>query len=293
MSNKNINSRISLALCQMKVVKNKISNIEKAVSMLETAASRGAEIAVLPEMFNCPYDISYFREYSEIDPIKLTAPENHNANSVTICAISEAARRLSITVVAGSIPENDNNRIYNTCFVFDSEGRIIAKHRKIHLFDIDMPEKITFKESAVLSPGNTLGLFDTDFCKAGVMICYDMRFPELMRQYALAGAEVVFVPAAFNMVTGPAHWKLTIRARALDNQIYVAAVSPSRDISTSYIAYGHSMLAGPCGDTVATLKEDEGILFSEINMEKIKEIRNQLPLLKHRREDVYNKHIIV
>ncbi|MEG2199625.1 MAG: carbon-nitrogen hydrolase family protein, partial [Anaerovorax sp.] len=187
----------------------------------------------------------------------------------------------------GSIPELDNDKVYNTSFIFDKNGHIIGKHRKMHLFDIDVKGGISFKESDTLTAGNEMTVFDTEYGKMGVAICYDVRFPELFRKMTLAGAKLIILPAAFNMTTGPAHWDLSMRARALDNQIYFAAVSPARDVDSSYVAYGNSCIVTPWGEFCAKTDSREGILYGEIDFDYIEQVRGELPLLLHRRPDLY------
>lgn len=269
-------TKFIMAACQMNISDNKDKNIEKACTMIENAAKKGAELIALPEMFNCPYDNSLFSTYAE-----------DSKRSTTLKNISNAALSHGVYVVAGTIPENDSDIIYNTSFIFDRKGKIIGKHRKIHLFDIDIPGKIYFKESSTLSPGNEITIIDTDLCKIGIGICYDIRFPELSRIMALGGAQLVIMPGAFNMTTGPAHWELLIRARAVDNQVYFAGISPARNEKLKYISYGNSIISDPWGNTIARAGSDEEILFAEINLEEVNRIREELPLLKHRRKDIY------
>ena len=185
------------------------------------------------------------------------------------------------------MPELDEDRVYNTSYAFDRAGKEIAKHRKMHLFDIEVEGGQQFKESDVLSAGAGVTVFDTEFCKMGLMICYDIRFPELSRLMALMGAEVVVVPAAFNMTTGPAHWEISFRMRALDNQVYMIGAAPARDYEASYHAYGNSIVTAPWGDVVCRMDEKEGMLLQEIDLEQVNKVRRELPLLKHRRSDVY------
>ncbi|MDP3484261.1 MAG: carbon-nitrogen hydrolase family protein, partial [Methanobacteriaceae archaeon] len=191
-----MNSKIKLALCQMKVVDNKEHNIKKALEMIKESSSNGADLVILPEMFNCPYENSKFEEYSE------TFDE-----SPTLAAISAAASEFKIHIIAGSIPEKTEEGIYNTSFIFNDNGKIIGFHRKMHLFDIDIPGRITFKESDILKPGQEITVVDTNFGKIGIGICYDIRFPELSRIMVLQGANILVFPGAFNLTTGPAHWE--------------------------------------------------------------------------------------
>ncbi len=270
-------NKFKLALCQMKVIDNKDFNINKALEMIKISAKNKSDLVILPEMFNSPYDNQKFKEYAE-----------DRINSKTLKAISKAAEEFNIYIVAGSIPELDNDKLYNSSFVFNGDGEIIGSHRKMHLFDIDIPGKITFKESETLSAGNQIIVIDSDLCKIGVAICYDIRFPELLRLMALKGAELIVVPGAFNMTTGPAHWEILIRARAVDNQLYIAAASPAKNEELSYVAYGNSMVVDPWGKTLARAGSNEEIIYADIDLSRIKELREELPLLKNRREDVYS-----
>ena len=267
---------MKIAVCQMKVCADKDKNISHALEMIDEAANNGAEIIVLPEMFNCPYENSYFPIFAEEYPGKTTI------------ALSNAAKKNSIYLVGGSIPELENGNIYNTSFVFDRNGELIGKHQKMHLFDIDVEGGVSFKESDTLSSGNKVTIVDTEFGKIGVAICYDIRFPELSRLMALEGAELIILPAAFNMTTGPAHWELSIRMRALDNQVYFVGAAPARDEYASYVAFGNSRVSDPWGNIIASADENECILYADIDKEYTKKVRSELPLLKHRRTDLYS-----
>ncbi|MEL7655012.1 MAG: carbon-nitrogen hydrolase family protein [Bacillota bacterium] len=267
--------KFQLALCQMNVVMDKKQNLETAGAMIRKAAEKGAKVVALPEMFNCPYSNKFFREYAE------------GQNGETVQFLSSLAEELKIYLIGGSIPELDQDNVYNTSFSFDKEGKIIGKHRKAHLFDIDVKGGIRFKESETLTPGDSMTVFDTEFCKIGVAICYDVRFPELFRKMTLAGVKLVILPGAFNMTTGPAHWDLTMRARALDNQIYFAAVSPARDVGGPYQAYGNSCVTTPWGEFCGKTDYRESIVYAELDMDYVEEIREQLPLLKHRKPALY------
>lgn len=266
---------MKVALCQMPVSTDKEANLLRAEEYIERASRQGADLIVLPEMFNCPYDTSNFRAYGE------------GRDGESAKRLATAARTCKVWLVAGSIPELDSGHVYNTALVFNREGDLVAYHRKAHLFDINIPGGVQFCESDVLSPGDGATVFETEFGKVGVAICYDMRFPELFREMAVKGAALICVPAAFNMTTGPAHWHLTARARALDNQVYMALCSPARDASAGYIAYGHSLVANPWGEVVEELDEKEGVLICTLDYDRLHEVRQGLPLLQHRRPDIY------
>ena len=178
----------------------------------------------------------------------------------------------------------DDGSVYNTAYVFDREGRQIAKHRKVHLFDIDVKGGQCFKESDTLTAGNSATVFETEFGKMGLCICYDFRFPELARRMVLEGANVIFVPAAFNMTTGPAHWEVLFRSRAIDNQVFTFGTAPARDIDASYHSWGHSIAVSPWGTVLNQMEAEAGIQITSINLDEVAAIRDQLPLLKHRME---------
>ena len=268
-------TKLKLALCQMNVIDDKRENLKKASSMI-TSASKKAEFIVLPEMFNCPYSNDKFIEYCE--------EEN---NSTTLNTISELAKINEVYILAGSIPEKEDNKLFNTSYLFNKDGKIIAKHRKMHLFDIDVKDKITFKESDVLTAGDNFTIAETEFGKIGIGICYDVRFPELARIMVENGALILFYPGAFNMTTGPAHWELLFRSRALDNQVYCVGVAPALNETASYHSFGHSIIANPWGEIIAEADLKEEIIFSEIDLKEIKKVREELPLLKNKRKDLY------
>jgi len=268
--------KFNAALLQTLVYDNKEKNVDNAVSLIEKVSKEGADVAVLPEMFCCPYDNSYFKAFGEEE------------GGFAYKAMKSAAKELEIYIVAGTMPELDGNKVYNTSYVFNKNGEQIAKHRKMHLFDIDVEGGQYFKESDTFSPGSDVTVFDTEFCKIGLAVCYDIRFPELSRLMVNEGAEVIIIPGAFNMTTGPAHWELHFRARALDNQVYTIGVSPARDYEASYHSYGNSIIASPWGNVMNRMDEKEGYIIQEVDLDYVKKVRNELPLLKHRRKDVYS-----
>ena len=269
-------TKIKLALCQMNVIDDKKSNIEKASSMIADGIDNNADFIILPEMFNCPYSNDKFIEYAE-----------EEKDSYTLNKISKLAEANNVYILAGSIPERENDKIFNTSYLFDKKGNIIAKHRKMHLFDIDVKDKITFKESDVLTAGDKFALAETEFGKIGIGICYDVRFVELARIMVENGAMILFYPGAFNMTTGPAHWELLFRARALDNQVFCVGVAPALNTDASYHSYGHSIVTNPWGEVISQADEKEGLIICEIDLSEIKKIREEIPLLKNKRNDLY------
>lgn len=272
---------IKIALCQMKVIDNKEENLKKAISMIKTASKMDADLIILPEMFNCPYENEKFMEYSE-----------DTENSYTLNLISKIASEEKKYILAGSIPEKEttstSEKIYNTSFMFNPKGKIIAKHRKMHLFDIDVKGKIYFKESDTLNAGNQITIAETSFGKIGIGICYDIRFPELARLMTLEGADILCYPGAFNLTTGPAHWEMLFKARACDNQVFTIGVAPALDKNANYNSYGHSLIVNPWGEIISSASFEEKLIIAEIDLNEIKKVREELPLLKNRRKDIYN-----
>ena len=189
-------ANVKIALIQMNVVADKQANLQVALQAIADCARQGAQIISLPEMFCCPYRTENFPVYAEKQGGPLWS------------ALAAAARDNRVHLVGGSMPEVDQaGQVYNTCYIFDSSGRQIGRHRKMHMFDIDIPGGQKFKESDTLTPGNEITVVDTPFGWVGVSVCYDLRFPELARLMALRGAKIFIVPGAFNMTTGPAHWE--------------------------------------------------------------------------------------
>ncbi|RHZ75250.1 hypothetical protein Glove_216g105 [Diversispora epigaea] len=267
-----------IACIQLSVTSDKSENLKKAKNKIMEASKNGAKLIVLPECFNSPYGTQYFDQYAEFIP-----------NGESVKTLSEAAKEAKAYIIGGSIPERDETtkKLYNTCSVYDPEGNLIAKHRKVHLFDIDIPGRITFQESKTLDPGNSLTHFDTEYGKIGVGICYDIRFPEMAMIAARKGCIAMIYPAAFNLITGPLHWELLQRARALDNQIYVATCSPARDMNATYNAWGHSTVVDPNGQIVATTDYEEDVIYAEIDLNRFNHIRESIPLNIQRRFDLY------
>ena len=263
-----------LAVCQLRTEIDYEETMNKAETMLRDAAASGADVAVLPEMFSCPYSGKYFHRFAE------------RGHWDSCRRLADWARKYHLLLVGGSVPESDEDLLYNTCFVFDADGQLLARHRKVHLFDVDLPG-MRFHESHTFTPGSQITFFDTEFGRMGAAICFDVRFPELFRAMARRGAELICLPAQFNMTTGPAHWEATLRTRAVDNELFFVAASAARYEGFSYECWGHSMILDPYGTALATADETEQTLFAEIDRNRIAEVRAQLPTFLHLREDLY------
>lgn len=268
-------SKLKIGLIQMKVCDNKEQNLMNASQLVSKISIERPDIVILPEMFSCPYTSCNFPIYAEEEDGK------------SFNFLSNISKTNNIYLVAGSIPEKEGNKIYNTSYVFNRQGEKIGKHRKMHLFDIDIKNKQKFKESDTLSAGNDVTVFDTEFGKIGLCICYDFRFPELARLMVDKGAKAIIVPASFNMTTGPAHWHIMFKSRAIDNQVFTIGCSPARDYNSSYISYGHSLIVSPFGEVLTELKEEENLITYTIDLSYVDKVREELPLLYHRRKDLY------
>ena len=265
---------------------DKAKNLDNARSKVLSAAKQGANVIVLPECFNSPYGCDYFPSYAET---LLPSPPSQD-QSPSFHALSAMAAETKTYLVGGSIPELEpsSKKYYNTSLTFAPDGKLLATHRKVHLFDIDIPGKIKFKESDVLSAGNKVTIVDLpEYGKIAVAICYDVRFPELAMIAARKGCFALIYPGAFNTTTGPLHWKLQGQARAMDNQVYVALCSPARDTSASYHAWGHSLVVDPMAEVLVEAGEGEEIVYAELSNEKIEETRKGIPITTQRRFEVY------
>lgn len=277
---------VKLACIQLAAGPDKSANLAHAASEVARAARDGSKIIVLPECFNSPYGCDYFPQYAEqlrpFPPPAQRSPSYH--------ALSAMATENKVYLVGGSIPEFDptSRQYFNTSLVFAPSGRLLAAHRKIHLFDIDIPGKITFRESDVLSPGNEITVVDLpEYGSIAVAICYDVRFPELATIAARRGAFALVYPGAFNLTTGPLHWKLLAQARAVDNQLYVVMCSPARDMNASYHAWGHSIIVGPMAELLAEAGDKEETIQHVLEANRIDDARRNIPLNMQRRFDVY------
>lgn len=273
---------LRIAQAQMPVCTERKQLIRILESLAEQAVRNHADLLSLPEMFCCPYDVCCFPAHAE----------EEGGPVWQIC--SRIARSFHICLSAGTMPERDSDgRIYNTAYVFDGSGSQIAKHRKMHLFDISVEGGQHFRESAVLTPGNEVTTFDAGPCTMGLAVCYDIRFPELFRLMALQGARVILVPASFNLTTGPMHWELLFRSQAVSNQVFLVGTAPARDETASYTSWGHSIVTDPWGNVVSQMDAGAGLRVTGIDLAECKRVREQIPLLRHRREDVYTLSLSV
>ena len=270
-----MNCKYRIAAIQMRSTLNKQDNNFTAGELIQQAASQQAALVTLPETFNCLG--SYSKMVSQAEEIPGETSE----------WIAKLAVENEIFIHCGSIYEKSkkSNAIYNTSFLTDPSGNIIAKYRKIHLFDVSIPNEFSSSESSWIQPGDEVVVEDTSIGTLGFSICYDLRFPELYRRLAKRGAHLFFVPAAFRATTGAAHWEVLLRSRAIENQAYIVAPNQWGD-HPKLSNYGNSMVVNPWGEIIVrsdNTKDD--VLIAEIDLMQLNEIRQCLPALDHRRID--------
>jgi predicted amidohydrolase len=261
------------AAVQMVASDDKAANLKEAEYWVRYAASQKARVVALPEVFIWRGNKKLEREFAEPIPGPSSA------------AMGDLARELRIFLLAGSILEAipGNAKVYNTSLLFDPAGKPVASYRKIHLFDVDLANGTSLRESATRDFGEKIVVADTELGKAGLSVCYDLRFPELYRGLAEQGAELIFVPSAFTAYTGQAHWEALLRARAIENQVYIIAPDQFGKSAKSFETHGHSMIVDPWGKILAELSDGPGVITAEIDLAYLAKVRAELPALKHRR----------
>ncbi len=251
---------------------DKQANVDKAEAFIAEAAQRGARLVVLPEVF--VWRGERRDESAQREPIP----------GPTTRRLAALAHSLGLYLVAGSILEHsDDERAYNTSLVFDPNGDIIATYRKIHLFDVDITGHVTVRESDTRRPGDQVVTVVTPLGTIGLSICYDLRFPELFRRLTQAGAEIITLPSAFTFPTGAAHWEILIRARAIENQVYLIAPDQIGKSAGGVVDYGNSLIVDPWGTTLARAADREMVIYAEVDREHQRRVREQLPCLQHTR----------
>jgi deaminated glutathione amidase len=273
MPNGNLAMTYLAAAIQMNAGPDKAANLERAERLVRVGAARGANLVALPEVFN----------WRGKRNDQAAAAETLDGQSLTL--MSRLARELQIHIVAGSITEHvaGDSRCYNTSALIGSDGKQIAVYRKIHLFDVDLPGRVTVRESDAKLAGADVVTAATQLGAIGLSICYDLRFPELYRRLTFAGTQIISVPSAFTFPTGEAHWEPLIRARAIENQAYVIAPAQFGPNIYGYSDYGNSMIADPWGRVLARAADQEGVVVAPIDLEYQDRVRRELPALKHAR----------
>jgi deaminated glutathione amidase len=269
--------RIRVACVQMTSRADKAANLEKAERLVAQAAATGADVVVLPEKWNA---------IGTTEELHAAAEPLEGGESVE--AMAGWARQHGVTLVGGSITERREGRdkLSNTSLVFDSDGRLAATYRKIHLFDVEVGG-VVYRESEAEEPGEEPVVVRVEDWGLGLSVCYDVRFPELYRILALEGAELVTVPAHFTTPTGRDHWHVLLRARAIENQCYVAAAAQVGETLPGKPAYGRSLIVDPWGTVLAQAPDVETVIAGELDRARLEDIRAKLPSLRNRQPAAY------
>ncbi|HEY7438074.1 MAG TPA: carbon-nitrogen hydrolase family protein [Acidimicrobiia bacterium] len=264
-----------VATIQLTSTPERDRNLGAARGLIEEAAGSGAELVALPELFNRWGSARELRDGAE----PLDGP--------TITWARELAERLGVWLLAGSIVERgDAGELSNTSCLLDTAGEIAAVYRKIHLFDVDV-EGFSYQESATICPGGDIVVADAGELTLGMSVCYDLRFPELFRIQALQGATAVVIPSAFTAVTGKDHWEPLLRARAIENQVFVIAPDQRGESTPKLHWHGRSMIIDPWGVVLAQAPDRECCITAELDLEALAAIRSRLPSLDNRRPGAY------
>lgn len=267
----------NMALLQLDTQDDKANNLRRIGEMIDEAAAKKAQFVCMPEMANY---------------IGIGDGPYQNAEDIpggpTTDLFRNKAKQHSLWIHGGSIPERIPNekRVFNTTIVVNPKGEIVAKYRKIHLYDINVKNGVSFMESDTIKAGDEIVNFDSEFGPMGLAICYDIRFPELFRLLTLRGAKLIFNPAEFNIYTGKDHWEPLLRARAIENVCYMVAPAQFGPKKTFH-TYGRSMVVDPWGNIIAQAGDRECVVMAEIDMNSVDQMRDQVPCLKNRRPDAY------
>lgn len=263
------------AAVQMSSQGDLAQNLATVTARVSEAADRGASVVLLPENF----------AYMGDEPGKRDIAESLEGDGPIVTTLRDAARARRVTILAGGMPERspDPARPYNTCAAFGPDGTLLARYRKIHLFDVDLADGTTYRESASTTAGQSPVTMSIDATGVGLSVCYDLRFPELYRALSRAGVEVIVVPAAFTLMTGKDHWLVLLRARAIEAQSYVVAAAQWGKHPRGRQTFGKSCIIDPWGDVVAQASEGEGVIVAALDFDYVGRVRRNLPALSHRK----------
>jgi predicted amidohydrolase len=262
------------AAIQLNSTDEKSRNLEAAESLVRAAAAEGAELVALPEKWNLLAGGSELREGAE----PLDGP--------SLGAAREWAAALGIHLLAGSISEAAGEKAFNTSVLIGPDGSDLAVYRKIHMFDVDVGG-VSYRESEHEEPGSEIVTAGAGELTVGLTVCYDLRFPELFRILAVRGARLIAVPSAFTSTTGRDHWEVLLRARAIENQVFVLAPNQSGTAPPHFDSFGHSSIVDPWGKVVATAPEGECFVAADLDLASQEEVRESLPSLANRRPEAY------
>lgn len=261
-----------VAVVQMVSSAKIADNLQLAEQYLIQAKEKEAELVVLPENFA-------FMGMNEED--KLLIAENYGQGPIQQ-KMSELAKDLGLWLIAGTLPlKGKGSKVRASCIVYDDKGLTVARYDKIHLFDVRVSEQEKHQESLTIEAGTDIALVDTPVGKIGLTVCYDLRFPELYQHLVQRGAQLFSVPSAFTAITGAAHWDVLIRARAIENLCYVLAPNQGGFHENGRHTYGHSMVVEPWGKVLAQKEEGQGLIFADIDLQRLLQLRRQFPCVEH------------
>ncbi len=264
-----------VAAIQMASAPQRDANLMEARRLIHLAKDQGAELVVLPENFP-------IMGVNESDKVKIREPYGDGPIQTFL---SEQARKHQIWIVGGTIPiwYDDPNKIIAACILYNAQGEVVARYEKIHLFDVELGNDESYKESETIASGSKVVVADTPFGKLGLAICYDLRFPELFRHLIDKGAEIIAIPSAFTATTGRAHWEVLVRARAIENLCYVIAADQGGYHLSGRNTFGDSMIVDPWGNVLNRLSQGAGVVVADIDIERMKKTRRTFPCLQHRK----------
>jgi predicted amidohydrolase len=266
--------RFRAGLVQLRSGRSVTPNLDKAEGLIRRAAKGGAIYVQTPENTGL----------MELSPTLVVEAAETEERSTPLARLRALARELGIFLHIGSLAiKLDETRVANRSYVIDPEGRVAARYDKLHMFDVDLPGGESYRESQYFRPGEKAVVADLPFGRLGLSICYDLRFPALYRALASAGAEFIAVPSAFTKQTGEAHWRVLIRARAIETGAFVLAATQGGLHENGRATYGHSLIVSPWGEVLAEGGEDPCVVFADIDLAASEEARARIPALKHGR----------
>ena len=271
-----INAKLTIGMAQLNSNDSPVDNLGAALNSISELADRGADLIVLPEHADFIGPDDKKRELAE--PLE---------QSLYVEGIRARAAELKCYVHLGSFLERDGDHIYNCALAIGPDGEVLARYRKLHLFDVEIPGGKKYLESATISPGQETAGFSIGEFNFGLATCYDLRFPELFRRLVLNGADVILLPAAFTMQTGRDHWEILLRARAIENLCWVVAVGQWGEAPPQHLCYGRSMVVNPWGLVIAQAPDGVAKVTADIDLYTLRQTRTRFPALDHVRDDIF------
>lgn len=267
-------TELRVACIQNTATRDIQTNVDRVCARIDEAVAGGAEFIALPETVGL------------IEPVNAQIPAATftEAEDIGLAAFRERARRHGVLVLVGSQLIREGERIYNRCFLLDRNGEICARYNKLHMFDIELKNGESYRESDAIAAGEKAVIVETAVGKLGLSICYDLRFGALYRALAQAGAEIITIPAAFTQTTGEAHWHTLVRARAIETGAFIIAPNQCGHHCDKRYSYGHSLIVDPWGEILADGGAEPGVIYADIDLDQVQKVRSRIPSLKNERE---------